>query len=162
MGNSKRKKRINIPILPIERYAAASFSGRIRENTFDPSSGGIGIRLNIPRSKLSLTTINKNQFKIADIFGSKGRKISNLISKAPIAAIKKFVAGPARDTIAISFLPSLKLNPSTGTGFAAPKITGEPDSIKIKGKAILIIGSIWGLGSRVNLPKSFAVGSPSL
>jgi hypothetical protein len=40
---------INIPILPAERYIFASFSGRIRAKIFEPSKGGIGIRLKIAK-----------------------------------------------------------------------------------------------------------------
>jgi len=35
------------------------------------------------------------------------------------------VKGPARETRATSFLPSLRLKGSTGTGLAAPKIIGD-------------------------------------
>ena len=75
-------------------------------------------------------------------------------------AINTLVSGPTRETIAISFRPSFKLNGSTGTGFAAPKTTGEPERIKIRGRAMLIKGSICFLGLRVSLPESLAVGSP--
>ena len=62
----------------------------------------------------------------------------SLIIAAPATARITFVKGPARETIAMSFRPSFKLNGSTGTGFAAPKITGELLMIKSKGKIILI------------------------
>lgn len=68
------------------------------------------------------------------------RKI--LKRSAPAIAKRMFVKGPAKATRAISFRPSLKLYGSIGTGLAAPKITGDPDKIKINGKAILIIGSM--------------------
>jgi len=77
-------------------------------------------------------------------------------------AIKIFVSGPESETRARSFRPSLKLNGSTGTGFAAPKITGDPETIKISGRRMLINGSMCFLGSSVSLPASLAVGSPSL
>ena len=59
---------------------------------------------------------------------------TNLMMNANIAAIRKFVSGPAKDTIAMSFLPSRRLNGSTGTGLAAAKITkgsGEPNRDKV-------------------------------
>lgn len=77
-------------------------------------------------------------------------------------AIRIFVNGPARATRARSFLPSRKLNGSTGTGFAAPKTIGEPEKIRSSGRRTLINGSIWLLGLRVSLPESLAVGSPNL
>ncbi len=86
----------------------------------------------------------------------------SLIIAAPVTAIITFVRGPARETIARSFRPSFKLKGSTGTGFAAPKITGELLNIKISGRNILIIGSICFWGFKVSLPISRAVGSPSL
>lgn len=77
-------------------------------------------------------------------------------------AIRTFARGPERETSAKSFLPSLKLKGSTGTGLAAPIIIGEPDMRRIRGRAMLIIGSICFLGSRVSLPARRAVGSPNL
>ena len=70
------------------------------------------------------------------------------------------VIGPASETTAISFLGSLKLNGSTGTGLAPPMITGEPPSISRSGMRRLSTGSMCGFGFSVSLPSSFAVGSP--
>lgn len=70
------------------------------------------------------------------------------------------VKGPESATRAMSFLPSFKLNGSIGTGFAAPKITGEPDSIKARGSKMLIKGSMCFFGFKVSRPASLAVGSP--
>jgi len=79
-----------------------------------------------------------------------------------ITAIKTFVKGPDIATKARSFLPSLRLKGSTGTGFAAPITTGEPPKSRKRGRRMLIKGSMWGMGFRVSLPMSLAVGSPSL
>jgi len=62
--------------------------------------------------------------------------------KLAIIAIRTLVKGPAKETRAKSFLPSCKLKGSTGTGLAAPNIIGDPDISSIRGRAILIIGSI--------------------
>lgn len=67
----------------------------------------------------------------------KGKEIIFTI-KLAATAIRILVRGPARETSAKSFLPSFKLNGSTGTGLAAPNITGEPDNINKSGKSILI------------------------
>lgn len=96
------------------------------------------------------------------IKGSFIKPIPTFKKSAKIAAIKKFVTGPDNETIAMSFLPSLRLNGSTGTGLAAPRTIGEPERIRIKGKSMLIKGSMWGIGLRVILPSNLAVGSPSL
>lgn len=118
----------------------------------DPSRGGIGSKLNIARRR----------FKVAVTYSSGARAVCPAIFKSVAAKMARstFVNGPARATRAISRLPSLKLNGSTGTGLAAPKITGEPESISIRGNNTLITGSIWLTGLRVNLPRIFAVGSP--
>lgn len=76
-------------------------------------------------------------------------------------AIRIFVNGPESATSARSFLPSCKLNGSTGTGLAAPIIIGDPETRRIRGKAMLIIGSICFPGFSVNRPARRAVGSPN-
>ena len=53
-----------------------------------------------------------------------------------MSASKRFVAGPASDTRAISFRPSRRLKVSTGTGLAPPKMTGEPEISNISGVPI--------------------------
>ena len=79
-----------------------------------------------------------------------------------ITAKTILVRGPESATSAISFLPSFRLNGSIGTGFAAPKITGEPDSIKARGRRMLIKRSMCFFGFKVSRPASLAVGSPNL
>lgn len=49
------------------------------------------------------------------------------ISRLAATASRMLVSGPLSATNAISFLPSRRLNGSTGTGFAAPIKIGEPD-----------------------------------
>ncbi len=90
------------------------------------------------------------------------KKTISLIKKLEIIAIIIFVRGPESATRATSFLPSLRLNGSMGTGLAAPNITGEPDIKRRRGRRMLIKRSIWFLGLSVSLPASLAVGSPSL
>lgn len=157
----RRKKIIKIPIDPKDKKALASFSGRRRENILDPSSGGIGIRLKIASRRLSLTIAVK--INIKKLKSSVCSKFTIILTiKLARIAKRTFARGPERETSARSFLPSLKLNGSTGTGLAAPIITGEPEMTRIRGRAILIIGSICFLGLRVNRPARRAVGSPSL
>jgi hypothetical protein len=59
-------------------------------------------------------------------------------------AIKRLVAGPAKETFTIPHFLSLKFNGFTGTGFAQPKIGPWPKVKinKIKGKKIVPIGSM--------------------
>lgn len=117
----------------------------------------MGRRLNIARIRFISTILPRMAIiMLCPNIGNRTWKIM-----AAMTAIITFVSGPARETRAISLSPSLRLKGSIGTGFAAPKITGEPDKIKISGSKILIIGSIWGFGLSVNLPASLAVGSPN-
>lgn len=141
---------------PKERYLLASFSGSKSANILDPSNGGIGKRLKIAKRRFIWTTLSKKEERID------GSKFNNLYIVAAKTAMITFVMGPASETIATSFLPSFKLKGSIGTGFAAPKITGDPESIRSRGSAILIMGSICFWGFKVRRPKSLAVGSPSL
>ncbi len=86
----------------------------------------------------------------------------SLIMRLKTTAMRMFVKGPAKETKARSFRPSRRLKGSTGTGFAAPKITGEPLIRSIIGNRMLIRGSMCFRGFNVNRPISRAVGSPSL
>lgn len=88
-------------------------------------------------------------------------KLTPLIKRDAKTASIRLVRGPARDTSARSFLPSFRLNGSTGTGLAAPNTTGDPENIRKKGRIMLMNGSICFLGSSVRRPASRAVGSPS-
>lgn len=93
-------------------------------------------------------------------------KLANIglafMAKLPNTAIRILVSGPESATSATSLRPSFRLNGSIGTGFAAPKITGEPERTSIRGKRMLIKGSICFLGFKVSLPARLAVGSPNL
>jgi len=59
------------------------------------------------------------------------------------------------------FLGFLKYSGLMGTGFAPPKITGEPENAKKAGSRIVIIKSICLIGFRVSRPSSKAVLSPN-
>ena len=70
--------------------------------------------------------------------------------------------GPAIPTQNISFLGLLSFRKFTGTGFAQPNRKGDFVIIRSKGRIIVPMGSIWGIGFRVNLPECLAVESPNL
>lgn len=146
-----------IPILPIDRYAFARLSGKRSAKTFDPSRGGIGMRLKMARSKFNFAIKSSSPLKstiTVDSWPFTKRK-RTLVK----IAISMFVKGPASETRAISFLPSRRLKGSTGTGFAPP-IMIDPERKRIRGRNTLKIGSICFRGSNVILPMSRAVGSP--
>jgi len=96
--------------------------------------------------------------KIEAKIGENGPIVFN--NKAATKARNKFVRGPARATNARSFLPSRSIIGLTGTGFAAPKMIGDPDITRSKGTRIVMMGSMWGIGLSVILPARRAVGSP--
>lgn len=154
----RRKKIIKIPIDPSDKYALASPSGSRSAKILDPSNGGIGMRLKIANKRFSWMMPARIKDKALRM---KSVELGIILKiKLAIIAMRTLVRGPARETNAKSFLPSFKLKGSTGTGLAAPKITGEPESKRIKGRAILIIGSIWFFGLSVKRPIRRAVGSP--
>lgn len=148
-------------MFPIARNRYASRSGKSMAISFDPSSGGIGRRLNIPKNRLYVT-IKFNTYNAILVPNDCGIKPIRCIRSAAIMAIITFVNGPTSETRARSFLPSWRLNGSIGTGFAPPKITGDPPTNSNNGIRIVIIGSMCDLGSNVNRPASRGVGSPSL
>ena len=53
--NNNRAKIIKNPIDDKDKYVFASFSGRSRAKTLEPSRGGIGSRLKIAKRRLSFT-----------------------------------------------------------------------------------------------------------
>ncbi len=84
----------------------------------------------------------------------------NLIAKPKITATKKFIPGPAIETLSVPHFWSRKLKGLIGTGFAQPTIKGLPEKIKIKGKTMVPKRSMCFNGFKVKRPASFAVGSP--
>src|SRR3989344_9151592 len=87
----------------------------------------------------------------------------NLIARPNIIAIKKLVAGPAKETFKVPHFWSLKLKGLTGTGFAQPKMGPWP-AVAInnnKGNKIVPKGSICFKGFKVKRPASLAVVSPN-
>ena len=108
-----------------------------------------GIKLKKHRAKLIIVKFKKT-LKITSVIN--GPK--NLIAKPPMAANKRFEAGPANATCIMPVLAFLKNRGSTGTGFAQP----NPTNIIIKDPN----GSKCANGFNVNRPIFAAVLSPSL
>ena len=76
------------------------------KSTFDPSSGGIGIRLKT--IKITLTKISKNK-KLTNIFWGPKIGVKKFSKKLKIIAITKLETGPASDTKALETLTFLRL-----------------------------------------------------
>ena len=88
--------------------------------------------------------------------------IAIIITNSQQIAIKILAPGPARATHIIPFLPLRRALKLIGTGLAHPNINPDDESNKTKGIAMVPIGSMCFVGSRVTLPIILAVWSPSL
>jgi hypothetical protein len=147
------------PYKPRFKYLAVSLFGKKSNNICDPSSGGIGNKLNVNKNTLRNTPYQSKLFIIKfcspTIFTEIRNKPNNNTEKI------KFESGPANETIASSIKGFLKFFLSTGTGLAHP-INANPDAKAANGIITLPIRSICLKGFIVNLPKFFAVSSPSL
>lgn len=144
------------PYGSIDAYLDASSSGRIPIRIRDPSSGGMGIRLNIPNTTLITANWPKSIFRI------NGRG-TTLISTAIAIARRIFEAGPLAPTRTISLRGFLNAQKLIGTGLAAPNTNLPPVEInRTSGRIIVPNRSICAIGFNVNLPENFAVVSPSL
>ena len=131
-------------------------SGANAYKTRDPSSGGIGIILNIKKPKLTPIANVKN----CAAKPVNGVPISTYIPKN-INASSKLVNGPAIATSAAPHSPYFTRAGLKGTGFAPPNI-GPPLIAKMIGRSIVRNGSICLIGFKLNRPSSFAVSSPSM
>ena len=82
--------------------------GKIPAKIFDPSNGGMGIRLKKARTRFMIspkTIIWMKTPKRDDcILGSVGRKLKNRIIKPKPKAANMFAPGPAKETHIMSFL----------------------------------------------------------
>lgn len=125
---------------------------------FDPSKGGMGKELKIAKTKLIKAVNFKTESRVNGT--SNGLKIFN--KTAAKTAMAKLIKTPAAETQSSPDFISLKLKGLTGTGLAQPKSMGEPENIKRAGKRMVPIGSMWGMGFKVNLPAASAVLSPNL
>lgn len=153
-----RPNNIQGPYLSRLRNFFAQSKGSRAVNTFDPSRGETGSRLNTAKDRFKLTARSSRTKAISP--GSKLVQKSRWIIKDPAAASAKLAATPARETTSSPCLILEKFKGLTGTGLAQPKSTLEPERIAIRGKSIVPIGSIWGRGFRVILPALSAVWSP--
>lgn len=121
--------------------------------TFEPSSGGSGIRL----KKASIRLINT--VKLSMICGMLWWlmipcPIRNCCITPSINAKTIFAPGPASEIQIISRRGLLRYAGLTGTGLAQPKCTSSNASVPI--------GSRCESGLSVNRPALLAVGSPNL
>ena len=88
---------INGPFLAKLNLNSLYLSGRILNKTCEPSSGGMGIRLKIAKTRLIIMSINK---KFSNkLSGPKLPKLMNNFNTRPkITTLTRLVAMPARET----------------------------------------------------------------
>ena len=101
----------------------------------DPSSGGMGIRLNTAKSTF-IKTIWTNRDMATALRSPLPRRI-----KAPtMSAMAMFEAGPIRATFNGPYFKSLwSCRGLYGTGFAQPIMKGDPVTVRRKGKPLFEI-----------------------
>jgi hypothetical protein len=119
----------------------------------EPSSGGIGRRLNSARVmfKVRLISRKRPQMPAAPELSAPLRTRSTSRKALSIARMT-FTTGPAMPTIAAPKRALRSLFGANGTGLPQPNPTMT--SMKVP------TGSRWDLGLRVSRPASLAVGSP--
>src|SRR3954453_12601123 len=131
--------------------------------TFDPSSGGIGMKLKIIRSRL-IWTNNASVWMTMDGTSRVSVARMNRSGSAAIAASTKVDSGPATDNSASPRLQPSRFIGLTGVGLAQPNPIGAPDAaepMKVSARSVPPTGSKWTIGLRVSRPNIFAVPSPS-
>lgn len=129
--------------------------GNREKRSFEPSSGGIGIRLNTASVRLMMT-----MYEAISINGVITPCCTNLIIHPKMRAMTRFESGPAA---AIRNSPErlfLRLYGLYGTGLAQPKTNPGVMMAIISGRMTEPKGSICLIGFKVSLPCNRAVGSP--
>lgn len=129
------------------------------KSIFEPSRGGMGMRLNSARTIL-IRTMTEERAMNPSPPNPVAEEIRIKIPKK--IAIAKFVRIPAAETHSVPIRRSsdLKLFGLYGTGFAQPIINGAWVTIRKSGKIIEPYRSICFRGFRVSLPSYSAVWSP--
>ncbi len=175
-GIPKTNRIIKIPHRSKNTLVCKLTSTKAKSN-FEPSSGGMGIKLKTPKitfQKISIPTIQKiilageparisdnpsqslliNSLMIVN-FDSSASGINKPITAAT-KAMKKLVKGPAKATKTSPHFPPRRAYGLYGTGFAHPNAKPVVYTI-IMGKIIEPIGSMCFVGSSVRRPASLAV-----
>lgn len=146
---------IKVPYLSKRSLVPLKLFGKIEKSIFDPSSGGIGTRLNTAKTRFVIITRTEIYRKLEE------NTRPNLIKIPKNKAIKRLEAGPARATNASPHLWFFRLYGLNGTGLAQP-IIKPLDKYVIVGNTTEPKRSKCLKGFKVNLPWYFAVLSPSL
>ncbi len=144
-----KTKRIQGPLMENLYLNSSNRLGNKLNSTFEPSKGGIGIRLKT--IKMVLTKTNKNKKLVKRLYGPRAGA-TNFRIMPNIKIPKKFENGPAREITPSAKRGFLVLPKFTGTGLAQPK----PTKTSIKNPN----GSKCAKGFKVIRPACSAVLSP--
>lgn len=135
------------------------FLGNNAKRIFEPSSGGIGIKLKIAKTiliKIIISIKIKNGLLIIP------KNIVNFKIKLKIIAIERLLNGPANPISPLSLFGFFKFKGLNGTGFAQPNKIGLLAIKSKNGNKNEPKKSKCFKGFKVSRPAFFAVGSPSL
>ncbi len=131
-------------------------TGKSEKSIFDPSSGGIGIRLNTAKAMFIITTNTKLVIKVPEILFA-----TKILIKTPkINAMRIFESGPAKATRGSATFLFRRLYGLYGTGFAQPIMNPTPEITRKNGSKTEPNQSMCLSGFNVSLPSYCAVLSP--
>lgn len=139
------------------KYKKDFVFGNNANKIFEPSSGGIGTKLKMPRKRLTMTIVLNIKALAEDSMLNIAR---NLNASPKIIAKTKFENAPAMATFKTPHFLSDKFSSTYGTGLAQPNTKPALVIIKIKGKKTDPTGSRCFKGFKVKRPIRFAVWSP--
>lgn len=118
----KTKAIINIKAYLFKKFSTYLYrTGSRAKTTFDPSSGGIGIKLKNPNTMLTNTI---RYTAVMALVGMPHPAPKRAIKPKTIAR-QKLATTPANETSNMPFLGFVKLRSFTGTGLAQPNNIGE-------------------------------------
>ena len=121
------KSKTKIPNRERKTLKASNERGKKVNKMWEPSSGGIGKRLNTANRIFKKTMYEKTKIR-AGFNSANGRKRN---ANPKVKAMARLEPGPAKLTKAEPYFP-LRFMGLTGTGFAQPKIIPPPPSWDIR------------------------------
>jgi hypothetical protein len=148
------KRNRKIEYLSITSLIRKYLGDKREKKTFEPSSGGIGIKLNIANTIFIITTYTTICIKEAE------KELAPYLRTRPkTVAIRRFEIGPAIEIRSSPHLLFFTLFGFHSTGFAQPKV--KPAKEVMTGTTNEPKSSKCFRGLRVRRPWSLGVGSPN-
>ncbi len=128
-----KPKRIKVPFFCNQSPNLYAFGGKRAKRTFDPSKGGIGIKLKTAKIKF-ISTRAENNVTIP-LSGEIVPKEANTLSTMPkISTMIRLEAGPARPIHTAPLLGCFRYVGLNCTGFPQPKPAKSKKSVPIKSR----------------------------